>query len=731
MWLIINGELVLYGFVGEAEWDVQHFTALDVLEALPLMGGDIRVRLNSGGGYSHEGLAIYNALRLHAQRTGVKVIITVDAVALSSASLIACAGDTVIMNAGSVMMIHDPSNVAFGTADQQRQNAEALDTMADQYAAIYAAKAGISVEDARAVMKAETWYSAEQAVEAGFADEVSAPAAMRAAPSLFDYRLYQNSPVPLTTLATASASMFQPKAARAAQPQENSMTLEQLIATLTARFGKPADDVKMFLNQAIMAGIALVALVPLVKDAATMEAAQTAVKGKLTEMLGVPVPQTTAAPAPVPAPPTMSVADIRDLQNRAATAGVSLADLNTMMAVPNATKDTVSAAIIDKVAQMNGDGKAPAATAQVTEDARDKFREGAARSLMMKVGLEKGERNEFSGLSLVELARMSLITAGVNGVTKMDRMLMVGTAFTAVSPIMSGGGMHSTSDFAYILQNVASKSALKGFQEAEETFQLWTSKGQASDFKAMKRVDLGLFPALDKVAEGAEFKYAKLSDRGVSIAIDTYGKLVAITRQAIINDDLSMLDKVPMKMGRAAKRTIGNLVYGLLNANAALADSVALFHATHANLAGSGAAPSEATFQAGYTAMQKQKDADAHATALNISPKFFLSSAYQFTAKQLLESSGSLTDAKSAGVVNTVQGLVTPITDQRISGNAWYFAADPSQYDTIEVTYLDGVEEPTLESKEGWTIDGTELKVRLDAAATVLDFRGLYKNAGP
>jgi hypothetical protein len=172
-------------------------------------------------------------------------------------------------------------------------------------------------------------------------------------------------------------------------------------------------------------------------------------------------------------------------------------------------------------------------------------------------------------------------------------------------------------------------------------------------------------------------------------------------------------------------------VYGVLNANPNFVDGVALFHANHGNLAASGGAPSEATWQAAVTAMGKQQDREKNATALNVRPKYFISSAYEFVAKQLLTSTATLTDAKNAGVANTVQGLVTPITDARVTGNAWYMAADPNMFDTIEVTYLDGVETPVVETKDGWSIDGTEMKVRLDAGVNPLDYVGLYKNAGP
>lgn len=203
--LIVNGELVLYGFVGEDGWG-EYFTPRMVLDALLQMSGDITVRINSGGGIAMDGLAIYNALKMYQ---GGKVTIVVDGIAASAASLIAMAGETVKMAAGSLMMIHDPASIAIGNADEMQATADVLDMMAGQFAAIYAAKAGITADAARQIMKAETWYTADEAVAAGFADELVQTDSKAVA--LFDYRLYPKAPQKLTALATASASIFQPK----------------------------------------------------------------------------------------------------------------------------------------------------------------------------------------------------------------------------------------------------------------------------------------------------------------------------------------------------------------------------------------------------------------------------------------------------------------------------------------------------------------------------------------
>jgi hypothetical protein len=86
--------------------------------------------------------------------------------------------------------------------------------------------------------------------------------------------------------------------------------------------------------------------------------------------------------------------------------------------------------------------------------------------------------------------------------------------------------------------------------------------------------------------------------------------------------------------------------------------------------------------------------------------------------------------AKMPRAYNTVRDAAEPIFDARLTGTAWYLAADPSAADTVEIGYLDGQRTPFLDQQEGWSVDGTEFKVRIDATATALAWEGLYRNAG-
>ena len=354
------------------------------------------------------------------------------------------------------------------------------------------------------------------------------------------------------------------------------------------------------------------------------------------------------------------------------------------------------------------------------EDSRDKFRAGAVASLLARANLQKDDgANNFRGYSLMDLARESLAHAGVN-VRGMDKLGIVAAAFT-----------HGGSDFPFLLQNVAEKGMLKGYEEADETFQLWTATGTLGDFKPGKRVDLNTFPSLSKVEAGAEYSYATIGDRGETVQLATYGKMFGINRQTIINDDMDAFSKIPRRMGRAAIPTIGDLVYAVLTGNQVMSDSLALFHANHKNIM-TGSAISTGSVDAMRVAMGKQTDGN---TTLNIRlAKLLVPLALEGTANVVRDSEFEVGAAtKNNTTPNYVRGTFEVIADARLdaaSATGWYGVADQNIFDTVEVQYLDGNQTPTLEQKDGWTIDGVEFKVRMDAGVKALDWRSMQSNAG-
>lgn len=343
--------------------------------------------------------------------------------------------------------------------------------------------------------------------------------------------------------------------------------------------------------------------------------------------------------------------------------------------------------------------------------------DGIRQALMARAGYDSTQRdNVYNGMTLRECARMSLTERG-HGVSSYNPMQMVGFALT-----------HSTSDFGNILLDVANKALLQGWDEAAETFELWTKKGQLSDFKTAHRVGMGGFPSLRQVREGAEYKYVTTQDKGETIALATYGEIFSITRQAIINDDLNQLTDVPMKMGRAAKATIGDLVYAVLTGSGKLSDGKALFHADHNNLS-SGAISVDSLDKARQN-MRKQKEGER---ALNIRPAYMLVPVgLETLASQTIKSASVKGADINAGVVNPLQNFAEVIAEARLDdadAAAWYLAAAQGT-DTIEVAYLNGIDAPYIDQQDGFTTDGVATKVRIDAGVAPLDYRGLAKSSG-
>lgn len=394
--------------------------------------------------------------------------------------------------------------------------------------------------------------------------------------------------------------------------------------------------------------------------------------------------------------------------------------MNQYLDNPKITIETARASLLSSIGRNSeplGGG-----LVMTTEDEYDKFKAAAKSGLMIRAGLTANDRtNEFRGYSLLELARASLHRMNVS--TKgMDKMAVVAAAFT-----------HSSSDFDNLLADVANKSMMKGYDEAEETFQKWTSAGTLPDFKASKRVDLNTFPALPVVAEGAEYQYVTVGDRGETIQLATYGSLFSITRQAIINDDLDAFTRVPNKMGRAAIRTVGNLVYAVLTGNPNMSDGVALFHADHDNL--STGVISSANVDALATLLARQTDGSGNTLNIEMAylivPRTLKGSALMVANSEYEVGASSTT--KNNTVPNIVRGAFEVIADARLDATSTavhYAAANPNVHDTIEVAYLDGNQSPTLEQQGGWTVDGVEFKVRMDAAVKALDHRGLARTSG-
>lgn len=351
----------------------------------------------------------------------------------------------------------------------------------------------------------------------------------------------------------------------------------------------------------------------------------------------------------------------------------------------------------------------------------DKFRAAAQDAVLMAAGIQVAEpaagAQELRGHSMVELAREALQREGLKA-NFGDNMELARQA------------INSTSTFPAIMANLANKSVMVGFNEAETTYQIWAGKGSNRDFKEAARVALSEAGNLELVPEGGQFQQDFLGEASARTKVATYGKLFSLTRQAIINDDLGLFSKIATKYGSAAKRLVNKMVYAQLTGNVKMQDNIALFDTKHGNVAGTGEALSVKAIAKAITAMRRQKGITGDAT-LNITPKYLVvPPELEMTAYQIVNSTAAV-DGVNSGVANPYKGRFIVVADAELTDpDAWYLVADATQHDTIEVTYLNGVETPRLETRQGFDVDGIEYKVAFDCGVSALDFRGVFKNAG-
>jgi hypothetical protein len=325
---------------------------------------------------------------------------------------------------------------------------------------------------------------------------------------------------------------------------------------------------------------------------------------------------------------------------------------------------------------------------------------------------------EYRGMTLVEHAREFLSSSGVN-VRGMSRDEIATRA------------LHSTSDFPEVLAAVTGKTLRQAYDAYPRTYVPFCRQVLATDFKAMHRVQLGEAPQLVKVNEGGEFKRGTLAEGRESYRVETYGRVVAVTRQVLINDDLDAFTRIPAMYGTAIATLESDVVWGIILANAAMSDSIALFHQNHGNLANPATALSVTAIGAARAAMARQTGLDRK-TILNVRPAYLIVPAsLELAAEQLVAQ--NLVPAQTGNVVPSSIRTLTPISEPRLDAaslTAWYLAANPAQIDTIEYAYLEGQQGAYIETRNGFDVDGVEIKCRLDFGAKAIDWRGLYRNPG-
>jgi Caudovirus prohead serine protease len=404
--------------------------------------------------------------------------------------------------------------------------------------------------------------------------------------------------------------------------------------------------------------------------------------------------------------------------------------------------------ILDALRDKSRDGEGPRPTpsgaggARVTRDAFDGVYAGITRAFLNRLHGDKmfpldENARHFRAYSIVRCAEEVLEHRG-NRTRHLSKSEILGLALGLDTRV----GYHTTSDFVGLLGDVASQSLRAMYAESPQTWLPLATKIQISDFKPVRRVAIGEAPDLRKVLEHGEFTRGTIGESKELMSLATYGRIFGITRQVLINDDLSAFSGITSLFARAARRLESNLVWAEILANANMADGFALFSSQHANLASPGTEITVASLGAARAAMSLQRNPDGGYTSLSarylIVPPSLETRADQYTAAVTATLSGS---------VNPFGGRLTVISEPRLEGGlvipdplkdtvlagssmAWYLSASPDQIGIIDYGYLDGQEGPTMDTRVGFDIDGVEFKCREDFVAKAVNYRGLYKNPG-
>lgn len=663
-------EIFIYGDIGESWYGDTVTAAQFVKDITALSAQAITVRINSFGGSVTDGIAIHNAIKRHP----ATVTVCIDGLAASIASLIAMAGDTVEMAENAMLMIHAPWTYAGGNAVELRATADMLDSWSTAMSTSYASKSGQTAQAMLALLTdgQDHWYTAADALEAGFVNSVIS-ASPESASALASFNL--------TRYRTAPANVVQriPVAAATPSPKESFMPQGTSTTAAASQTATPTPTIDIAAVQAAA-----------IQGEAQRRADIAAHFAKFTGQDGVSALQAECE---------------RDVGMTADAAAKKL--LNHLGAQSFSVAGRVT----------------------IVKDEADKRMDAMAQSVMARAGvvLANGAvradgSNPYRGAKLLDLARASLQAAGLR-TEGMDQRALVAAAFT-----------QSSSDFPVLLENVMHKTLQAAYALQADTWTKFCKRGSVSDFRSHNRYRVGSLGNLDAKTELGEFRNKAIPDgEKASITAGTKGNIINISRETIINDDLNALTSVTSALGRAAKRTVEADVYATLALNSGmgptLADGVTLFHASHNNV--STGAPLVASFDAARVVLASQKDVSGN-DYLALTPAVWLGPiGLGGAARVVLNSTYDPDTANKLQRANIAANLVGQIVDTpRLSGLPWYFFADPNEAPVLEVAFLDGNDTPYLEMENGFSVDGSSWKVRMDYGVAGVDFRGAVRSTG-
>lgn len=661
-----KAEVLVYEQIGE-DWYGNGVTAKKFREQLQALGelDEITIRVNSPGGEVFDGFAIYNELRANKARK----IVHIDGLAASIASVIAMAGDEIVMGLGAMMMVHDPWTIALGNSKQMREQADVLDKvkvgLVDAYAGFNGAKDRTEIES---LMTAETWFTASEAVEAGFAtrlvgddDETTEQAQARSHRHAYaelraQLRAAPNPPA----LAATQANPANPK-------EDNVMTPEQIEAA---------------------------------KAAARAEALQA------------------------------EAARVSEIRAMFGPHGVQ--HLALMSDCVSDQACTAQAASTKLLAALAANATPTAGPTHNVLDQRDKFIAGASNAILARIEPAKGGEkliagNEFAGMGLKSMIRVALRNAGVSGVDRLDGSALAAKLFASHS---SSDFPYLLANTAAKLLRATYQNAPTTWQLWAPTMSVSDFK-QHSVVSLSAFSDLATKAEAAEYTQGTSSEYRETIQAatkgryiGLTREMVINDDLGAFTRlaSALGWAAANSVDKAVYTYveANAALSDTGTL----FNATAVTTAG------GHANQASANAAVTTAALAIGEAAMAAQKD-PSRTTVLGLRPRYLVVpyGKKQFAWEVL----NSQTDVAQSNPQKrnyaASLGLELVAAPNLTNATAWYLFADKAT-PCIEVAFLDGNQTPYIEEDVVFMTDEMRMKVRLDFGVAATEWRTGFKNVG-
>jgi ATP-dependent Clp endopeptidase proteolytic subunit ClpP len=622
--------------------------------------------ISSGGGHVLAGMGLFSALARYPGGVDTRV----DGIAASMAGILFLVGQRRRIARGAWLMLHAPWLDASGSASVLRETAATLDRLGSSLAEIVASRTGQGSEVVAEWLGRESWFSAEESVQAGLATDLDGVA---------------------------------PKAALAAAPLARFHALPAALARLTQ------EQQKMTTAEAGAGSTA--GGTDALQDAVMLERSRV---GEITRLAGLSAFRAALPPGWLE-------------QHIASGSTVEQA------------RDSIINAAADRHEATHGSfNNKVRFTGGEDHGAPDALRRRMTAALASRVsgGLIPcpDESAEFMGSSLVTMAKALLEARGHRDVRHASASRVVERAMAS-----DGGITVGTSDFPLLLKGTGDRVLLDSYERQRTELYRLCRVTFVSDFRDITRVRRGEAPTLERVNELGEVKYGSTGEEGETFAVKTYARNFALSRNAIINDDLGAFSDFLAELGRAVSATEADLILAVFLANSlagpVMSDGLSLFDAGHDNLMTTGSSLDVASLGEARRVLRTQKLMDG-VTPLNARARFLVvPAALESTAITVLTS-----ETQSDNSANSVRSLAEVLVEARLdalSAAGWYGFADPALHPALELAFLDGSRQgsttnggPLLRTFEGTNVLGTTFQCVHDVGVGVIGHRGVVRATG-